>query len=179
LLRRPPIQAQTTLVVASFGGDERGGDGLTATGGRSSSGAGGGRIVACPSCGKKVRIKPAAPGNPRCPGCATRLPWLVESDDAGFAAEVATPLPVLVDLWAPWCGPCHAVAPILERLAGRHAGKLKVVKVNVDESPRLATRFDARSIPLLVVLRDGTEVHRIVGAQPLPALEALLAPHLD
>jgi thioredoxin 2 len=142
------------------------------------SGESGGRIVACPSCGKKVRVKPAAPGSPRCPGCATRLPWLVESDDAGFAAEVATPLPVVVDLWAPWCGPCHAVAPVLERLAGRHAGKLKVVKVNVDESPALASRFDARSIPLLVVLRDGAEVQRIVGAQPLPALEALLAPHL-
>jgi len=102
----------------------------------------------------------------------------VESGDADFAAEVATPLPVLVDFWAPWCGPCHAVAPVLERLAGRHAGKLKVVKVNVDESPALASRFDARSIPLLVVLRDGGEVQRIVGAQPLPALEALLAPHL-
>jgi thioredoxin len=85
---------------------------------------------------------------------------------------------VLVDFWAPWCGPCHAVAPVLERLAARHAGKLKVVKVNVDENPGLAARFAAHGIPLLVVLRDGVEAQRIVGAQPLPALESLLAPHL-
>jgi thioredoxin 1 len=86
--------------------------------------------------------------------------------------------PVLVDFWAEWCGPCHAVAPVLERLAARHAGKLKVVKVNVDENPSLAARYDAHGIPLLVALRDGREVQRIVGAQPLPALESLLAAHL-
>ncbi len=85
---------------------------------------------------------------------------------------------MLVDLWAPWCGPCQAVAPVLERLAARHAGKIKIVKVNTDESPQLALRFDASSIPLLVVLRDGEEQARIVGAQPLPALEARLAPFL-
>jgi thioredoxin 2 len=135
-------------------------------------------VVTCPSCGKRVRVKPAAPGIPRCPGCKTQLPWLVETDESGFAAETATPLPVLVDFWAPWCGPCHAVAPVLERLAARHAGKLKVVKVNVDENPALAARFAAQGIPLLVVMRDGVESQRIVGAQPLPALESLLASHL-
>jgi thioredoxin 2 len=135
-------------------------------------------VVTCPSCGKRVRVKPAAPGIPRCPGCGTQLPWVVEADEDGFATETSTPLPVLVDFWAPWCGPCHAVAPVLERLAVRHAGKLKVVKVDVDENPGLATRFAAHGIPLLVVLRNGTEVQRIVGAQPLPALESLLAPHL-
>jgi thioredoxin-like negative regulator of GroEL len=70
------------------------------------------------------------------------------------------------------------VAPVLERLAARHAGRIKVVKVNTDESPRLAARFDASSIPLLVVLRDGEVRDRIVGAQPLPALEARLAEYL-
>jgi thioredoxin 2 len=138
----------------------------------------GAAVVTCPSCGKRVGVRPAAPGIPRCPGCKTHLPWLVEADEQGFAAETSTSLPVLVDFWAPWCGPCHAVAPVLERLAARHAGKLKVVKVNVDESPGLAARFEAHGIPLLVVLRGGAEAQRIVGAHPLPALESLLAPHL-
>jgi thioredoxin 2 len=137
-----------------------------------------GSVVACPSCGTKSRVRAGAPGLPRCPSCKTYLPWLVEADDAGFEAEAGAPVPVLVDLWAPWCGPCHAVAPVLERLAARHAGRLKVVKVNVDESPALASRFDASSIPLLVVLRNGDAVERILGAQPLPALEARLAPYL-
>jgi thioredoxin 2 len=137
-----------------------------------------GSVVACPSCGTKSRVRQAAPGLPRCPSCKAYLPWLVEADDAGFADEAGAPVPVLVDLWAPWCGPCHAVAPVLERLAARHAGRLKVVKVNVDESPGLAARFDAASIPLLVLLRGGEPVERIVGAQPLPALEARLAAHL-
>jgi thioredoxin 2 len=106
------------------------------------------------------------------------LPWLVEADTASFAAEAASSVPVVVDLWAPWCGPCRMIAPVLEDLAARHAGKVKVVKVNVDEEPQLGARFDARSIPLLVVLRDGREVDRIVGALPRPALEARLAPVL-
>ena len=103
------------------------------------------------------------------------LPWLVEADTASFAAEAASSVPVVVDLWAPWCGPCRMIAPVLEDLAARHAGSLKIVKVNVDEEPALGARFDARSIPLLVVLDDGREVDRIVGALPRPALEVRLA----
>jgi thioredoxin 2 len=137
-----------------------------------------GTVVACPQCGKKARVKANAPGVPKCPGCAARLPWIVAADEATFEAEVRGPLPALVDFWASWCGPCHAVAPVLERLAARHAGALKVVKVDVDRSPALAARFGAQSIPLLVLLRDGEERERVVGAQPLPALEAFLAPHL-
>ena len=136
-------------------------------------------VVECSACGKRARVREAAPGLPRCPGCRAYLPWLVEASEEGFEAEARAPVPVLVDLWAPWCAPCLAVAPVLERLAARHAGKLKVVKVNTDESPRLAARFDAASIPLLVVLRDGEVAERIVGAQPLPALEARLAPFLN
>ena len=135
-------------------------------------------VVSCPSCGKRVRIREAAPGLPRCPGCSSYLPWLVETGEEGFEAEATAPVPVLVDLWAPWCQPCLAVAPVLERLAARHAVRIKIVKVNTDESPGLAMRFDASSIPLLVVLRDGEVRDRIVGAQPLPALEARLAEHL-
>ena len=135
-------------------------------------------VVTCSSCGKRARVRAAAPGLPRCPGCGTYLPWLVEAGEESFEAEANAPVPVIVDLWAPWCGPCHALAPVLERLSARHAGKIKVVKVNTDESPQLAKRFDASSIPLLVVLRDGEEEARIVGAHPLPALEARLAPFL-
>ena len=136
-------------------------------------------VVECPSCGKRARVREAAPGLPRCPGCGSYLPWLVEADEGSFEGETRAPVPVVVDLWADWCAPCHALAPVLERLAARHAGKIKVVKVNTDENRSLAIRFDASSIPLLVVLRDGEEQARIVGAQPLPALEARLAPFLS
>jgi len=83
-----------------------------------------------------------------------------------------------VDFWAEWCGPCRMISPVLEQLAGSHAGHLKVVKVDVDANPALATRFGAQSIPLLVVIRDGHEVDRIVGALPRAALEQRLGPVL-
>ena len=102
------------------------------------------------------------------------LPWLVDADTASFDAEANASVPVVVDLWAPWCGPCRMIAPILSALAAEHAGKLKVVKVNVDDEPALGRRFDARSIPLLVVMRDGREVDRIVGAVPRPVIESRL-----
>lgn len=136
-------------------------------------------VVTCPSCGKRNRTPVAARGRPRCGVCKSSLPWLVEADDTTFrrAAEEA-PLPVLVDLWAPWCGPCRFVSPIVERLAGEHAGRLKVVKVNVDVSPGTAQRFNAMSIPTLLLLRDGREVDRKVGALPEHALRNWLAPHV-
>jgi thioredoxin 2 len=135
-------------------------------------------IIACPSCGARNRVGPVARGAPRCARCKSMLPWLGEADTAGCDAEASSAVPVVVDLWAPWCGPCRMIAPVLEELAARHAGRVKVVKVNVDDEPALGARFDARSIPLLVVLRDGEVVDRIVGALPRPALEARLAPVL-
>ena len=131
-------------------------------------------VLACPSCGARNRVQPIAHGTPRCARCKTMLPWLVDADVASFEAEALASVPVVVDLWAPWCGPCRMIAPVLEDLATRHAGRLKVIKVNVDEEPTLGARFDARSIPLLVVLRDGREIDRIVGALPPAALEARL-----
>jgi thioredoxin 2 len=132
----------------------------------------------CPSCGIRNRVGAIPRGAPRCARCKAMLPWVVGADTASFAAETDTSVPVVVDLWAPWCGPCRMIAPVLEDLAAAHAGRLKVVKVNVDEEPALAARFDARSIPLLVVMREGREVDRVVGALPRRALEARLAPVL-
>lgn len=127
-------------------------------------------IVACPSCGTKNRAPIASSGRPRCASCKADLPWIVPAGDPDFEAAVKAPGVVLVDLWAPWCGPCRMVAPVLERLATRYAGELKVVKVNVDDSPRTAATHDARSIPTLLLMRQGKVVDRVVGAQPEPAL---------
>ncbi|HVM30848.1 MAG TPA: thioredoxin [Candidatus Limnocylindrales bacterium] len=106
------------------------------------------------------------------------MPWLVNASDATFDVEASATTAVLVDLWAPWCGPCRFVGPILEQLAKEHAGRLKVVKVNVDENPALTQRFQASSIPTLVVMRDGRVVDRVVGAMPKAQLSARLTPHL-
>lgn len=131
-------------------------------------------VVPCPSCGAKNRVPAVASGRPRCAKCATDLPWVADATDATFSAATSTGSLVLVDLWAPWCGPCRMVAPVLERLAERYAGKVKVVKVNVDDNPQVARTFDASSIPTLVFLRDGKPVDRVVGAQPEPALASTI-----
>jgi thioredoxin 2 len=135
-------------------------------------------VLTCATCGKRNRIRPSPKGAPHCGFCGAPLPWLVDATDATFDIEAKASVAVVVDLWAPWCGPCRFVSPILEQLAGEYAGRLKVIKVNVDENPRLAERFDARSIPTLIVLRDGRVVDRIVGALPKSALTIRLTPHL-
>ena len=121
-------------------------------------------IVACPSCGKRNRVPVAASGTPRCAVCHAALPWLVEAGDGDFDAAVSAPVPVLVDLWAPWCGPCRLVAPGVERAATELAGTLKAVKVDVDRAPGVSGRFGVRSIPMLLVLRDGRPIATQVGA---------------
>ena len=120
--------------------------------------------------------KMAAGLSPRCGKCKAPLPTggaassngaPVTVTDATFADQVErSPVPVVVDMWAPWCGPCRMVTPIIEELAAEMAGRIRFAKVNVDENPATASRFSVRSIPTLLVIRDGREVDRIVGAQP-------------
>lgn len=129
-------------------------------------------LVACPACGATNRVPPDRVARglaPVCGKCRAPLPVGKPQPvtDASFAQDVErSPLPVLVDAWAPWCGPCHMIAPVIDQLATELAGRVRVVKLNVDDNPRTAARFDLRSIPTLLVLKGGREVDRLVGVQP-------------
>ena len=138
-------------------------------------------LIRCPACGANNRVErqKVLEGNePVCGRCKKTLsvsakPIIVT--DATFATEVErSPLPVLVDLWAPWCGPCRIIAPILEELAGEMAGRLRIVKLNVDENPATSGRFNVRSIPTMLVMKSGKEVDRLVGAMPKAELKQRL-----
>jgi thioredoxin 2 len=138
-------------------------------------------LMRCPTCGATNRVtgsqltpgKKAVCGRCKAPLSAAAAP--VSVSDATFAEEVErSPLPVLLDMWAPWCGPCHMVAPTIEALALDFAGRVRVAKLNVDDNPATAGRFGVRSIPTLLVLKAGREIDRIVGVQPKAAIAARL-----
>ena len=132
----------------------------------------------CANCGTPNRIGPSGRGAPHCGKCGKPLAWVVDANESSFEVESRAQPTVVIDLWAPWCGPCRFVSPILDELAHQYAGRLKVVKVNVDENQGLARRFDAMSIPTIVVLRDGAVVNCIIGAAPKEQLAAQIVPHL-
>ena len=132
-------------------------------------------VVACTQCGRKNRVPAAGSGTPKCGNCGAPLPWVADADDASFAAMVdQAELPVLVDLWAPWCGPCRMVSPVLEQLAGTFAGRIKLVKVNVDQAQQTAQRFNVQAVPTLLLIDRGEVIARHAGAAPEPALRTWL-----
>jgi thioredoxin 2 len=128
-------------------------------------------ILTCQHCGKRNRVPAAAAGKPRCANCHQWLPWIAAAGDADFAdiAEKSS-VPVLVDLWATWCGPCRMVSPALEQLATERAGQLKLVKVDVDKAPAISQRFAVQAVPTLLLLDHGQVLGRQAGAAPVAAL---------
>ena len=132
-------------------------------------------IVACVNCGKRNRVPAAADGKPRCAQCRHWLPWVADAGDTDFGEVVEkSSVPVLVDLWATWCGPCRMVSPALEQLASERAGQLKLVKIDVDKAPALSQRFSVQAVPTLMVISRGNVVARQSGAAPVAALRAWL-----
>jgi thioredoxin 2 len=142
-----------------------------------------GIIVACGACSQKNRLTYERLGSEvRCASCKQPLPQVAEPLAVSTAADFdrlvsKSPLPVLVDYWAPWCGPCRMVAPELQKVATRQAGRGVIAKVNTDEVPELGDRFGIRSIPTLALFAGGREVSRVAGARPAADIEAFVAQH--
>jgi len=151
-------------------------------------------IQVCPQCGAKNRVdeRTSTVMQPVCGKCGARLseptsgaaadgkPQIVT--DATFASDVvaaSSSRPVLVDAWAEWCGPCRMVAPVLDQLAAESGGRYKIAKLNVDENPRTSSQFNIRSIPTLLIFKNGQLVDQIIGVQPKQAIAARLNQHIS
>lgn len=137
----------------------------------------------CPACGTVNRIPDARAGDAaRCGKCKAplgRAAAPVTVTDATFESIVlGARIPVLLDCWADWCGPCHMLAPTVDALARDYAGRVTVAKLDIDANPATASRFGIRSIPMLLLFRDGRLVDQMVGVQSRAAIEARLAPLL-
>lgn len=135
-------------------------------------------LVACPQCHSLVRVPEArSHEHPKCPRCKAQVhgekPVALDANAFGAHVERAT-LPALVDFWAPWCGPCRMMAPVLDRIAAQYAARLRVAKVNTDEQQQLAARFGIRSIPTLILFREGRELARQSGALDAASLSRWL-----
>jgi len=135
-------------------------------------------LVPCPSCGRRNRLLPERLGRPgRCGACAAELPPPARPFPADQAAELqaivgSSAVPVLADFWAPWCGPCRSMAPEIDRLAERQAGRLLVLKVNTDVDPMMGTIHHITAVPTLILFSGGREISRRAGALPAPRIEA-------
>ena len=146
-------------------------------------------VVVCSNCQTKNRVDPrkAADQIATCGKCGTSL----ELSQSNEAADETKPLivtdttferevletsgrPVLLDCWAPWCGPCRMIGPIMEQLASESNGRYRIAKLNIDENPRIAAQFQIQSIPTMLIFKDGKLVDRLIGAQPKPAIVARL-----
>jgi thioredoxin 2 len=150
-------------------------------------------IQTCPKCGAKNRVdeRAATINQAVCGQCRAKLPAVTATagvdgkpqivTDASFANDVVNAslsVPVLVDCWAPWCGPCRMIAPVLDQLAAESGGRYKIVKLNVDENPRTSAQFQIRSIPTMLIFKAGKLVDQIVGAVPKQAIAARLQAQL-
>jgi thioredoxin 2 len=135
-------------------------------------------LYRCSECGANNRIvNSRVAEDPQCGRCHKKLfaRRALPVTDASWKQEVEeSPIPVLVDFWAPWCGPCRMVGPILEQIAREQGGKLKIVKLNVDENPQMAARFQVQSIPTMILFRGPQVLEQMRGALPKAALETRL-----